>query len=58
LGNAVFCILSMLPSHRMRWLLIYLTIFYPLIISNSSFRRILHNFWTSFTWFKNARYNG
>jgi hypothetical protein len=44
LGIAVSCILSMWPSHRIRWILINLTIFFPLIMSsNSSFRRILHN---------------
>jgi hypothetical protein len=41
-GIAVSCILSMGPSHRIRWLLINLTIFSPLIMSsNSSFRQIL-----------------
>jgi hypothetical protein len=32
LGIAVSCILSMWPSHRIRWLLINLTIFSPLIL--------------------------
>jgi hypothetical protein len=50
LGIAVSFILSMWPSHRIRWLLINLTIFSPLIMSsNSSFRRILHN-WFSRWW--------
>ena len=43
-GIAVSCIPSMWPSHRIRWHLMNLTMFSPLIIaSNSSFRRILHN---------------
>jgi hypothetical protein len=32
LGIAVSCILSMRPNHRIRWLLINLTIFSPLIM--------------------------
>jgi hypothetical protein len=44
LGISVSCILSMWPNHCIRWLLINLTIFSPLILySNLSFRRILHN---------------
>jgi hypothetical protein len=51
LGIAVSCILSMWPSHRIRWLLINLTILSPLIMSsNSSFRRILHNSLRGFNW--------
>ena len=43
-GIAVFCILSICPSHLILWHLINLTMFSPLIMaSNSSFRRILHN---------------
>jgi len=43
-GIAVSCILSIWPSHRILWHLINLTMFSPLImVSNSSFRRILHN---------------
>ena len=42
-GIAVSCILSIRPSHRILWHLINLTMFSPLIIiSSSSFRRILH----------------
>jgi hypothetical protein len=44
LGIAVSCIFSMWPSHGIRWLLINLTIFSPLILSSdSSFRRIIYN---------------
>jgi len=43
-GNSVSCILSMWTSHRILLHLINLTMFSPLImVSNSSFRRILHN---------------
>jgi hypothetical protein len=35
LGTAVSCILSMWPSHRIRLLLIHLTIFSPLILSSN-----------------------
>jgi hypothetical protein len=35
LGIAVSCILSMWPNHRIRWLLINLTIFSPLIMSSN-----------------------
>ena len=48
-GIAVSCILSIWPSRRILWPLMNLTMFSLLIIaSNSSFRRILHNFF-SFT---------
>jgi hypothetical protein len=33
---AVSCILSMCPSHRIRWILINLTIFSPLIMSSNN----------------------
>jgi hypothetical protein len=45
LGIAVSCLLSMWPSHHIRWLLINLTTFSPLIMSsNSSFRRIRNSY--------------